>query len=51
MRPEVNEWTVVFLSCFVFLRRDRFKKAVKFSGNSADSGGAFAVLSGEIFTK
>ena len=41
------------VDCFfvVSLRRDRFKKAVKFSGNTADSGGAFAVLFGEIFSK
>ena len=45
--PEISELTAFLLS----LRRDRFKKAVKFRGNTADSGGAFAVLFGEIFSK
>lgn len=39
--PEADESTAVFV---VFLRRDRFRKGVKFSGNIGESGGAFAVL-------
>lgn len=36
----------------VFLRLHRFRRAVTFSGNSArESGGAFAVLSGELTRK
>lgn len=38
--------------CVAFLRLARFKRSVTFSGNTAEeSGGAFAVLFGEIIRK